>query len=109
MENLDAPGNPGNFLRLLNLLSEHDNILQSHLDLSTLHTATYLALEPKKKSLRFSANIILNEIIGEIKAEKFYSVLADEVTSHNTEHLSLCAWFVDSKKVGAEINIPHIA
>ena len=29
---------------------------------------------------------------------KFYTVLADEVTSHNNEHLALCARFVDSHK-----------
>ena len=44
----------------------------------------------------------MSEIVGEIKAAKFYSVLTDEVTSHNTEHLALCAWFVDSKNLVRE-------
>ena len=34
----------------------------------------------------------------EIKQSNFYSVLADEVTSHNIEHLALCARFVDQDK-----------
>ena len=100
MENLDAPGNRGNFLALLNLLSEHDSALRSHMDSPALRNATYLSPQTQNEIFEIlSKHIILCEIIGEIKAAKFYSVLADEVTSHNTEHLALCAWFVDSKKV----------
>ena len=40
---------------------------------------------------------MLFEIVQEIKTAKFYSILADEVTSHNTEHLALCTCFVDAK------------
>ena len=31
----------------------------------------------------------LADIIGEIKAANFFSVLADEVSSHNVEHLPI--------------------
>ena len=37
-----------------------------------------------------------NNIIGDIKEVQFFSVLADEVSSHNkVEHLPLCFRFVD--------------
>ena len=39
--------------------------------------------------------MILTNIISEVKDATFYSVLADEVTSHNVEHLPLCVQFVD--------------
>ena len=49
VEDLDAPGNPGNFLALLNLLSEHDSVLRSHLDLPALHNTTYLSPQTQNK------------------------------------------------------------
>ena len=41
-------------------------------------------------------HIVLQGIIDEIKQAKLYSIMADEVTSHNTEHLAICARFVDN-------------
>ena len=43
-------------------------------------------------------HILLRRIVKEVKAAKFYAVLAHKVTSHNTEHLDLCARFVDNHK-----------
>ena len=40
-------------------------------------------------------DLILTNIISEVKDATFYSVLADEVTSHNAEHLPICVQFVD--------------
>ena len=40
-------------------------------------------------------DIILKNLLDEIKAAKLYSVMADEVTSHNKEQLALCARFID--------------
>lgn len=40
-------------------------------------------------------DIIRANIIEEVKKAEFYSVLADEVSSHNTEHLPICVRFVD--------------
>lgn len=39
--------------------------------------------------------IILRDIVKEIKVAHFYSICADEVTSHNTEQLAICVRFVD--------------
>ena len=42
-------------------------------------------------------------MVKEIRAAKFYSIMADEVTSHNKEELALCARFADnSNKVREE-------
>lgn len=34
----------------------------------------------------------------EVKTAKLYAILADEMTSHNVEHLAFCVRFVDSCK-----------
>ena len=40
-EDLESPGNPGNFLALLKLLAVHDSVLQSHLQaMCNIHVAT---------------------------------------------------------------------
>ena len=40
-------------------------------------------------------HIVLRNIVDELKAARWYVILADEVTSHNIEHLAICARFVD--------------
>ena len=42
-------------------------------------------------------DLICTSIINEVKTAMFYSVLADEVSGHNVEHLALCLRFVDDK------------
>ena len=37
----------------------------------------------------------LSGIVAEVKAAKHFSVLADEVSSHNVEHLPICVRFFD--------------
>lgn len=39
--------------------------------------------------------IILRDIVKEAKQAKYYSIMADEVTSHNNEQLAFCVRFVD--------------
>ena len=41
-------------------------------------------------------HIILRDLLCEINEAKFYTILADEITSHNVEQLALCVRFVDS-------------
>ena len=38
---------------------------------------------------------MLRNIVDELKAARWYAILTDEVTSHNIEHLAICARFVD--------------
>ena len=40
-------------------------------------------------------HIVLRNIVDELKAARWCTILADEVTSHNIEHLAICARFVD--------------
>jgi hypothetical protein len=39
-------------------------------------------------------DIICANILKEVKEAKFYAILADEVSSHNVEHLAICLRFV---------------
>ena len=43
-------------------------------------------------------HIILRSILSDLNTAPYYTILADEVTSHNVEHLAICARFVDGKK-----------
>ena len=36
-------------------------------------------------------------LLKKSKKAGFYSILADEVSSHNIVHLQICLWFVDDK------------
>ena len=91
--------NAGNFLALLNLLALHDETLRSHMESPVMRNATYVSPRTQNEIIEVMGKyIILKHIVEEVKAAKFYSVLADEVTSHNVEHLALCARFVDSQK-----------
>ena len=42
--------------------------------------------------------VIRADICAEIREATFYSVMADEVTSHNDEIMYICIRFVDQKK-----------
>ena len=41
-------------------------------------------------------HMLLKGIVDELRASPCFAILADEVTSHNVEHLAICARFVDS-------------
>ena len=43
-------------------------------------------------------HMILQGILDDLNSARFYAILADEVTSHNTEHLAICARFVDNNR-----------
>lgn len=42
-------------------------------------------------------NVIRANIVEEIQKAGFFSVLADEVSSHNVEHMPICLRFVDER------------
>ena len=98
-EKLNESGNPGNFLALLRLLSVHDQDLKSHLETPAMRSATYMSPQTQNEMIEvIGQQIILKGILDELNAAPFYSILADEVTSHNMEHLALCARYVDSER-----------
>ena len=98
-EKLNEPGNPGNFLALLKLLSIHDQNLQAHLESPAMRCATYISPHTQNEMIEvIGKRIILKGIVEDLNDTPFHSILADEVTSHNVEHLSIYVRFVDSDR-----------
>jgi len=98
-ENIDTPENPRIFLALLKLLAVYDNVLKSHLETPAMRCVTHLSPQTQNELIEvMSKHIILRGILDDLNAATYYSVLANEVTLHNDEHLAFCAQFVDEKK-----------
>ena len=97
----DNPSNIGNFLSILKLISKYNETLASHLKNPAMKCVTYLSPQTQNELLDvIGKHIILRNIVKEIKEAHFYSICADEVTSHNTEQLAICVRFVDVGGVG---------
>jgi len=97
VENVASAKNPGNFLALLKVFASNDPILQSHLDTPAARNATYISPQTQNEVINvIGLDVIRDSIIHEIKAAQFFSVMADEVSSHNIEHLALCIRYVDA-------------
>ena len=94
-ENTETSGNPGNFLALVKLLATHDDALRNHLETPAMRNATYISPRSQNDLIEVMGQQIFQGIINDINASPFYSILADEVTSHNVEHLALCIRFFD--------------
>ena len=95
-ENVASSGNPGNFLAVLRTIAGHDEILKRHLEKPKLKNATYLSPETQNEMIDvIGKNLIQAGIVQEIQDAKFYTILVDEVTSHNVELMPLCVRFVD--------------
>ena len=91
VENVASTKNPGNFLALLKVFASNDPILQSHLDTPAARNVTYISPHTPNEVVNvIGLDVIRDSIIHEIKAAQFFSVMADEVSSHNIEHLALC-------------------
>ena len=57
---------------------------------------TYLIGKTQNELINIIGNdIILRSVVDEIKKAKYFTVLADEITSHNKEILALYIRFVD--------------
>ena len=94
-----SSGNPGNLLALLRLLAQHNEVLRNHLEAPAMRSATHLSPHTQNELIGvMGKHIILKGIVDELNTAKFFAILADEVTSHNVEHLAICARFVDSGK-----------
>ena len=95
----ESSSNPGNFLSLLRLLGRYDRTLQEHLSSPAMVGVTYMSPQTQNELLDvIGRQIILRHLLEEIKSAKFFTVLADEVTATNTEHLAICVRFVDCHK-----------
>lgn len=95
----DSSVNPGNFLALLKLLATNDEVLRKHLEAPTMRCATYISPQIQNELIGvMGKHMILQGILDDMNAAPYYTILADEVTSHNIEHLAICARFVDGNK-----------
>ena len=98
-ESVDTSANPGNFLALLKLLAVHDQVLRNHFEAPAMRSAIQMSPQTQNELITvMGKHIILQGILDELNAARYYSILADEVTSHNVEHLAICARFVDGNK-----------
>ena len=95
VEDVNLNKNPGNFLALLKDYAETDPILHKHLYTPKARCATYISPMPQNDIII----VIVYDYnsLAEIKTAKHFSVLADEVSCHNVEHLPICIRFVDSE------------
>ena len=100
-EEVGQIGNPGNFISTLINIFNHDKILTAHLSsVSISHEIVKYASATIQNEIIdiVYSDIMLNGIVEEISNVKFYSVLADGVTSHNNEELAACLRFVHKDK-----------
>ena len=90
--------NPGNFLALLKNYAATDEALFNHLNTPKAKNATYVSPSTQIDIINIIGyDVILSGIVSEVKAAGFFSVLADEVSCHNVEHLPICLRFVDNE------------
>lgn len=95
-EDINAEGNPGNFLALLKLLAKHDPVIERHLSQPAVRNAKYLSPRIQNEMIEvIGKHIIQAAILAEIKQAEFFTILADEVSSHSQEEMALCIRFVD--------------
>ena len=80
-------------MALLKDYAQTDKVLFDHLNSPRLKNATHLTQNEIISIIGF--DFVLGKIIGEVEKAKYFSVLADEVCSHNVEHLALCLRYVD--------------
>ena len=95
-EKLNESGNPGNVLSLLKLMANHIEILRIHLEAPQMRCATFKSSQTQIELLEVATKHIniLQGIVQDVKQARFYSIMADEVTSHNSEQLAICVRFV---------------
>ena len=98
-ENFESSGNPGNFRALLQLFTIHDDVLRHHLESRAMRCVTHLSPQTQNELIAvMGKHIVLKGILNEIITARYYSVLTDEVTSHNVDHFALCVKFFDGNK-----------
>ena len=96
-ESMAAGRNPGNILALVKEFAKDDSILKEHLETPRLRNATYISPRVQNEIIGIiSSDIILPHLIAEVRNCPNYAILADEVTSHNTEYMAVCVRFVDA-------------
>ena len=95
-EDVQGSGNPGNFLAILRLLANHDEVLAQHLAHPKLKNATYISPQTQNQMIDIvGKRMIQADIVQEVKDAGMYTIMVDEITSHNVELMPFCIRFVD--------------
>ena len=98
VEDLNLSKKPGNFLALLKTFAETDKVLFSHHRSPRAKNATYISPRSRNEIINvIGYDVILANINAEIKTAQYFSVLADEVSCHNVEHLPICLRYVNGE------------
>ena len=97
MEKVNSPGNPGNFIAILKVFAESDSVLRTHLYQPRAKNATYMSPRIQNEILNIIGYDIICAKLIEVNNSGFFTVLADEVSSHDVEHLAICLRYVDRK------------
>ena len=96
LEDIASEKNPGNFLALLKVFAENDSVLHRHLHQPRAKNVTYLSPKTQNDIIDIIGfDVIRASIITEIQKARYFSIMADEVSSHNVEHMALCVCYVD--------------
>ena len=94
LKRIDQPGDSGIFLAMLKLIVNYDPVLKGHLVNPRQRNVTYVSPRIQNKiNDIIGKHIIQKSILEQIRKAKFFSIMVDEVTSHNTEVMPLCIRF----------------
>ena len=94
---LDA-SNMGNFIELVRFRAENDDMLRTYL-VTSPRNALFTSRTIQNEMIDVIGSAIKDQIIDEIKAARFFTILADEVTDcSNLEQVSIVIRFVDVNK-----------
>ena len=86
--------NQGNFVGVLRLLAKYNSTLDDHLK-NSLRNALYTSKTVQNEILQITADQIREFCRVCSKKYSHFSILADEVTSHGKEILSVCLRFLE--------------
>ena len=93
-ESVETSKNPGNFLALLKLFAEKDEILHSHLHRPRLRNATYISPTTQNEVINIIGHdVIRGRIIADVNNARYFSVLAD-ATMWSICHCAFVLWIV---------------
>ena len=96
LEDIASEKNPGNFLTLLKVFAENNLVLHRHLHQPRAKTVTYLSPKTQNDIIDIIGfDVICASIVTEIQKARYFSIMADELSNHNVEHMALCARYVN--------------
>ena len=95
-EDINSSQNPGNFLGILTLLAETNELLRGHIENLSRKNATYLSpLIQNEITNIIGKDLLQANLVKDINRARFFSILADEIESHHFGQLPLFIRFAD--------------